>query len=842
MGDRTDIEKLQEMVKLLMDERDAERAAREAMEKKNRETLPVMNMFNHGNMITFPNGPRIDANNFELRMPLIQRVEQTPFAGRATEDANRHLSKFVEIANTLKLNGVDDDAIRVRLFPFSLIDSAKEWFECMPPEKVSTWKDIVATFLDKYYPPGTILKLKSEIFQFTQGHDEPLYEAFARFKALLRKCPNHGFSIDHQVGILYNGFNEKICAMLDSGANGGFLRKTGEDAMAVIEEFATNSRGWSKERHATRRVAAIEEAEESSFAKELAELRVRIDQMDISRKEDPIPATSIVAVNAPETAISTVEEINYVQGGGPRNYNNNYRPNQGGGNFNNYNGNRPHPNLSYSNNNYLQPPAGFNVSKGGVVEPMKKEDKYEQGITKILEVITQDRKINDTKIGVVEARINNLEQGMNTISAAVTNITTQMEQIQKKLDEDRAKAAARVDDINKKWVAKQKSGDCPVAGGPPQTPQRPATETAESTTQDCPVAGGPPHTPQRPATDKAESSTKQELVRHNGIVLPFQPKRKFKLEEQFKQFLNMFCKVHTNIPLVESLQEIPKYAKLLREAVMRKKKPTKADLKLPHHCSEIIQKERAVKQRDPGQFIIRCRIGEGKVDKALCDLGSSINLMPLKYYEKLNIGPLKSSDVTLRLADNSSIKTVGMIEDVLVKVDDFIFPADFIVLDMKVDKNVPLILGRDFLATCKALIDVGRGEITISDNHGQSTYKIESEMLKFEEAKRAKMEQQCRAVMATDLTKSKDPFEAEDPSTSTIYIVKEVRHSSKKGDANSSTSAPQKKKQKRKKTPKEDPEIYVIKTKEGKYKWWKKLGTKLLPMPIFNTRVIDPPN
>ncbi|XP_047951433.1 protein FAR1-RELATED SEQUENCE 3-like [Salvia hispanica] len=80
MGDRTDIEKLQEMVKLLMDERDAERAAREAMEKKNRETLPVMNMFNHGNMITFPNGPRIDANNFELRMPLIQRVEQTPFA------------------------------------------------------------------------------------------------------------------------------------------------------------------------------------------------------------------------------------------------------------------------------------------------------------------------------------------------------------------------------------------------------------------------------------------------------------------------------------------------------------------------------------------------------------------------------------------------------------------------------------------------------------------------------------------------------------------------------------------------------------------------------------------
>ena len=75
-------------------------------------------------------------------------------------------------------------------------------------------------------------------------------------------------------------------------------------------------------------------------------------------------------------------------------------------------------------------------------------------LTRILEEITQDRKVNDTKIGVVEVRINNLEEGMNTISTAIANINTQMEKIQKKLDEDRAKAAARVDDVNKKWVAK----------------------------------------------------------------------------------------------------------------------------------------------------------------------------------------------------------------------------------------------------------------------------------------------------------------------------------------------------------------------------------------------------
>ena len=92
---------------------------------------------------------------------------------------------------------------------------------------------------------------------------------------------------------------------------------------------------------------------------------------------------------------------------------------------------------------------------------------------------------------MVEARINNLEQGMNTISTAIANINTQMEQIQKKLDEDRAKAAARVDDINKKWVAKQKTGDCQVAGGPPQPPQRAAAGVPNGV---YPAAGEPPHT------------------------------------------------------------------------------------------------------------------------------------------------------------------------------------------------------------------------------------------------------------------------------------------------------------------------------------------------------------
>ena len=148
------------------------------------------------------------------------------------------------------------------------------------------------------------------------------------------------------------------------------------------------------------------------------------------------------------------------------------------------------------------------------------------------------------------------------------------------------------------------------------------------------------------------------------------------------------------------------------------------------------------------------------------------------------------------------------------------FTADFVVLDMKVDKNVPLILGRDFLATCKVLIDVGRCEMTISDNYIRFTYKIKSEMLKFKETKRAKMEQQCRAVMMTDLTKPHDPFEVEDPSASTIFIVNKVSSFPQRNKPNSSNpdllKKEKNKRKKKKNPPKEDPEIYMVKTAKGR--------------------------
>ncbi|XP_022876784.1 uncharacterized protein LOC111394989 [Olea europaea var. sylvestris] len=110
--------------------------------------------------------------------------------------------------------------------------------------------------------------------------------------------------------------------------------------------------------------------------------------------------------------------------------------------------------------------------------------------------------------------------------------------------------------------------------------------------------------------------------------------------------------------------------------------------------------------------------------QALCDLGASINLMPLSIFKKLGLGEPKATTVTLQLADRSLTHLRGIIEDALVKVDKLIFPTDFLILDMEEDKDVPIILGRPFLATARALIDVQQGQLTLKLGKEQVSFNI----------------------------------------------------------------------------------------------------------------------
>ncbi|KAL2486468.1 Aspartic peptidase domain containing protein [Abeliophyllum distichum] len=193
---------------------------------------------------------------------------------------------------------------------------------------------------------------------------------------------------------------------------------------------------------------------------------------------------------------------------------------------------------------------------------------------------------------------------------------------------------------------------------------------------------------------------------------------------------------------------MPSYAKFMKEILSNKRKLEEhKTVMLTEECSAILQNKLPPKLKDPGSFNIPCTIGSLFFYKALCDLGASVNLMPYSIFKQLGLGEVKPTTVTLQLADRSIKRPRGIVEDILVDVDKFIFPADFIILDMCEDKDVPLILGRSFLATGRAVIDVQKGKLMLKVNDEHITFNV------FKAIKFSSSPDSCFEIDATDQKK-----------------------------------------------------------------------------------------
>ncbi|XP_057790844.1 uncharacterized protein LOC131007951 [Salvia miltiorrhiza] len=150
--------------------------------------------------------------------------------------------------------------------------------------------------------------------------------------------------------------------------------------------------------------------------------------------------------------------------------------------------------------------------------------------------------------------------------------------------------------------------------------------------------------------------------------------------------------------------------------------------------SAMIQWKLPKKRKDPGMFTISCNIGGTNMDKAMMDLGASINVMPLAVYKRLNIGKMRNTRVVIQLADRSKAYPEGMVEDVLIKVGDLIFPADFYVLDTgpETGENV-ILLGRPFMMTAGTKIDMKTGILTCKFDGVQEEFNIYETMKRKQE-------------------------------------------------------------------------------------------------------------
>nr|GEZ43501.1 reverse transcriptase domain-containing protein [Tanacetum cinerariifolium] len=214
---------------------------------------------------------------------------------------------------------------------------------------------------------------------------------------------------------------------------------------------------------------------------------------------------------------------------------------------------------------------------------------------------------------------------------------------------------------------------------------------------------------------------------HPNIPYPsrmLKQKQQEKDEVQIHKFWQRFKQLHINITLADALILIPKYQKMLKALLSNKEKLLELEnTPFNEDCSAVILKKLPKKLRDPWKFLIPCGFSELKC-KALSDIGVSFNLVPLSVWKKLGLPELISTRMTFELANREIYTPAGITRDVFILVGKFTFLADFVIVNFKSDPRVPLILGRPFLRTARALIDVHREEMILRDSDERLTLNM----------------------------------------------------------------------------------------------------------------------
>ncbi|XP_052621821.1 uncharacterized protein LOC128127380 [Lactuca sativa] len=218
--------------------------------------------------------------------------------------------------------------------------------------------------------------------------------------------------------------------------------------------------------------------------------------------------------------------------------------------------------------------------------------------------------------------------------------------------------------------------------------------------------------------EKSTTPSKQVPIEEKVTPPPF-PIRlsKSKHERKGNEIMEMLRKVEVNIPLIDAIKQVPRYAKFLKELCTSKKRlKGNETVKVGENVSAVLQKKLPQKCKDPGVFIVPCKLGNLHVPQAMLDLGASINVLPYSIFKTLNIGTLKKTGVIIQLDDRSLVHPKGVLEDVLVQVNELVFPADFYVLDMDDDDSPDLssiLLGITFLKTARTKFDVDDGTLSM---------------------------------------------------------------------------------------------------------------------------------
>ncbi|GKA31552.1 reverse transcriptase domain-containing protein [Tanacetum coccineum] len=394
-----------------------------------------------------------------------------------------------------------------------------------------------------------------------------------------------------------------------------------------------------------------------------------------------------------------------------------------------------------NNQNRFSQPQGYNRENHFNQSPTY-QALIQQNQSVPLSELEKIKKMNDVNMKAMQAQINNVKNELrnemqSSIQASMSNQTNELKNLMASFFQMNTASTSGTGSLPSNTVANPegelkaittRSGlvlDGPTVPIPPPFINPEEDEHVEETLTDSEHGEYTIKVPP-PQVQKAKPPSQRNFVIHQRDPryphIPYssrmnQEKQKEQDEVQIHKFWHMFKQLHINISLSDALILIPKYQKMIKSILSNKEKLIElANTPVSENCSVVILKKLLEKLDDPGKFLIPCGFSEIKC-KALADLGDSINLMPLSVWKELGLPELISTQITLELAILDICTPKGIARDVFVPVGKFTFPADFVIVDYESDPRVPLILGRPFLRTAHALIDVHGEEMTLRDGN-----------------------------------------------------------------------------------------------------------------------------
>ncbi|CAM8999019.1 unnamed protein product [Rhodiola kirilowii] len=570
------------------------------------------------------------------------------------EDPHQHLKRFIQMCNTVKTNGVPPESYYLRLFPFSLSDKASRWLDSHAEGTFTTWDKLAEAFLQQYFPPSKTAHFRNKIISFRSIDGETLYDAWERYKELMRMCPHHNLELWQIMDTFYQGIDQRMRTLINQTAGGGLTGVPLDETYAIVEKAAQDYHLWTSDRGNPKDRKGVQDLCQTESTNDIAELTNTVKMLATeikSLKAESGMKPAVVAnvgvycqicgspshyadgcpVLGHDDDSGNQEDANYVgqnnQGAGPG-----YRPP-----LNRWdNPNRNHPNLSYKPQNPAPTSFPYKQQQGNA--PYQPRGQYN----------VQAQQTQNNTSYQSRPQYNNQSQGQqnqnlgshsyqpqqpkqqessnsSSMEAMMANFMAEQDRRVKALEQQLEQMA-----IQNRMLENQEENNLML----------PAQTTRATSEQSAPHSTPAEEESSKEAEERVENSTPTVEPAPYKPPVPFPQRLKgARRDKEFMQFVDKIRTLYNTMPFTDAITQIPTYAKFMKEILTGKWKMDGTEtLALSEECSAAMHQPMPPKLKDSGSFSIPCDIGGITIRCALCDLGASVSIMPYSLYAKQNLG------------------------------------------------------------------------------------------------------------------------------------------------------------------------------------------------------------